>query len=567
MKIQQLAWVAVVFVIVGGLMVTVSPLTAADPAVPAPEGPAAEPVKPAPPAEKGDKPAPPASQRAGCIANAFCDQKLDDLLLKSENIFDLYAALVGFLGETTSKDAPAQEALKKAQTFIETQQNAVKKSADAARPYRMPMAIDTFMKHLNNGAKGGASPLVTNVGDNPKARLYVASILPLLHLRGITYRLRPIASSSFVLHSTLIGGLRGLKQAMDVASGTNGRAIFHFLTYPMFGDREDVQFQTISDAQSWVATSFMPTLDHSIGIVEEVAKSAGAGLRESVNLQILMKAEKPFPNDSKESAFRWFGGAEVYVYLAQLYATRAALKVFCAWNFDQLPEATNELSNSVVKDFFSEKLSFGKPRIGMTSARRYQILEKYTNLFTLKSAEMSQAALADIRQAVSWFDQGMHAFSAAGSDDNTRVTFVRWVQAALPDYENKLAPQVRALVAGPTSLTDYFGGAVIDIDLAGFMQSPPTDLKVFFPEKFDTTSKYVELQSAGDNLTYTNYDYGRPLGWKAAKAADGWAKVFPNIKTKTNEKGHWEEPLVIYRDVSRTYVGSWLTGLLGGCVF
>ncbi|MBI4868823.1 MAG: hypothetical protein HY816_17940 [Candidatus Wallbacteria bacterium] len=520
--------------------------------------------------KEGGEAAPATSQRAGYVPNAFTDSKLDTPLLKTENVYDLYGAIVNYLAEVYPKEGPAHAALEKFRGFVEGEGAAYRQNPEGARPYRMPMSIDQLMKYLNDGATDGNSPVMAAIGDNPKAQLYVSSILPLIHLRGITYRMRPMVEQSFVVHSTIIGGLRSLKQQLDVMSGANGRAVFDFMTFPMsYSERSQVQFSTVSEFQSWLVSNFIPTLDHSIMIVEKLASSLPEGFRESLNQQVFLKADQPFPNESMEAGHRWFGVPEVQVYLAQLYAARASLRAFCAYNLDDYAAATNEISNTLLKDFLAEKVSFGnRPRVGTPAFRRFQILEKYGKLWTLKSAEQCQASLEDIRKAVENYDKGIHGFfQAAAADDGNRLAIVRYFQASYKEYEQKVAPQIRALVAGPTTLTDYIGGATVDVDLVGFMSSPPSDLKGFFPEKFDTTNKYVEMQSAGDKLVYTNYDYGRPLSWKQGRASDSWLKLFPNMKKGANKAGQWDAPLVTFRDLSRTYAGYFLAPLLSGAIF
>ncbi len=527
-----------------------------------------------PPAAAQDKDAdeaqPAVSQRAGYVPNAFTDSKMDAPLLKTQNVYDLYGAVVDYLQEAYPKDAPAGAALEKFKTFVSAERDNYLKDPASARPYRMPMSIDVLMKHLNAGADKDGSPVMANLGDNVKAQLYASALLPLVHLRGITYRIRPMVGESFVLHSMAINSLRGLKQSLDVMSGANGRALFDFVTFPMsYGERTQVEFAKVSDLQSWLVTSFIPTLDHSIAIVEKVAASLPENFRESLNMEVFLKAERPFPVAQMESAYRWFGAPEVHQYLAYLYGARAALHAACAYNMDDYSDATNELSNTIIKGFFAEKLSMGnKPRAGTPASQRFQVLEKYKRLWTLKSGEQCALALADLRKSVEWYDKGMTGFfQATAGDNDSRMTLLRPVQATYREYEQKFAPQLRALVAGPATLTDYVGGASIDVDLPGFLSNPPADLKSFFPEKFDNSSKYIELQSAGDLLVYTNYDYGRPLSWKASRAADGWAKLFPNIRRAVDKNGCWSAPLTLYRDVSRTYVGAIAAQLLGPAIF
>ncbi len=518
----------------------------------------------------GDAAQPAPSQRAGHIPNDFTDASLDAPLLETKHVYDLYGAIVGYLLQVYPQDGPAHDALTKFNQFVQHEKSAYEADPASARPYRMPMSIDSLMKYLNQGATGDSSPATLGIEDNIKAQLYVSSILPLIHLRGITFRVRPMVERSFVMHSMGINFLRGLKQQLDVMSGANGRAVFNFMTFPMsYSERTKLQFDTVSDFQSWLISSFLPTLNHSITIVERAVASSGDDFKASLNMQVFMKADHPFPSAAMESAHRWFGSEEVKVYLGQLYAARAGLRLFCAYDLDDYGKATNELSSTLIKDFFKEKVRFGKkPRVGTPSHRRFKIMEKYSKLWTLKSSEQCQAALGDIQKASAVYDQAMHGFFKASSGDgDNRLAVIRYFHSSYREYETKLAPQIRAVVSGPATLTDYIGGATVDVDLPGFLSNPPQDLKAFFPEKFDTTAKYVELESASDTLVYTNYDYGRPLGWKAGAAADSWGKIFPNIKKSVNSDGYWDAPLVTFRDLSRTYVGMLVAPLLSGAIF
>lgn len=510
-----------------------------------------------------------AAEDAGKVANPFTDEHMDSRLLNTENVFDLYEGIVHYLLQCyTDEEGNANKALSKFQSFVAKQQEIIKADPGKMRAYGMPMSMDLLLKYLNEEASGlleGDSP----IADNPKAQLYLSALLPFVHLRGITYRVRPMVETSFVLHQTAITQLRALKQSLDVMAGTNGRAVFNFLTYPFsVGTRSgQVQFYKPSELQAWILQEFMPTLDTAILLAESAASRMGEGHVESINQQIFLKADNPFPNSQMEAGHRTFGRAEVHQYLAGLYATRAGLRLFCAYDQDDYAAATNEVANTLVKQFFKEKIPFGKkPRVGTPAATRFRILESYGKLWTLLSAEQCQLALSDVRAAVRYQDAAMAGFFAATPSD-TRMTNLRWVHSTYKEYETKIAPQVRALVSGPTTLTDYVGGATIDVDLPGLLENPPADLKDFFPSTFVEDEKYFTLESSQDTLVYTNYDYGRPLSWKTGKAAQSWKRLFPNMPSKSEGSSYWDAPLIAYRDISRTYSGFLFTPILSVALF
>lgn len=510
---------------------------------------------------------------AGQIPNELTDRLIVAPLKASNSIWDVFQVLNNWLSETYPKSGDARQAIDTFGKFIAEKNPGAAKGKAAPRTIEMPMGVDTYLKLLRKeapGLKGRALPEA--LAGNPKAQLATALLLPFLQMRGIVYRIRPLAATSFIIHSEMVNRLRALKQDLRVRSGTNGLAIFEFLTYPLAdAPRETTQFTRISELQAWIQTCLIPTLDVSIELAEGALKTMKRDQKESIDLTVFMKADDPFPDATMELASRTFTASEVKLMIARAYFDRARLRIFSAYELDDLPAVSNSLRNNMMQAFFKEKIPFAKikekPRVGTPPMVRYEITRKFPKFLTLKDGGQGPAALADLRSAWRSFDGGMKELYGSSDRGADRMVDLVGLQATERDYHDKIAPQIAAVLGGRASITDYVGGAVVDIDLPGFVASLPSDLKSFFPSAFDRSDAYWTFDFSSGPVTYTNYDFGTPVGWDPGAAGDSWTKLFPNMRSATNAAGQWDGPLWTMRDFSRTYVGRILAPMLAPVVY
>lgn len=508
---------------------------------------------------------------AGYIVNELCDRVIEQPLKKSESVWDVFQIVVNWLDATYPEKGDARQAIASFDAFIKKFNDATAKDADAKpRTAEMPMSVDAFMKVLRKEAPGGSRfKGRPDYAGNVKAQIYTAMLLPFLQCRGLAYRVRPLAEHSFILHTTAINALRSWKQDLRVSAGANGLAVFEFLTYPLAqSGREPVQFFKFSELQAWVQGQLLPTLDVSIELLEGALAKMGENQKESLDLSTFLRGDNPFPAEEMELAHRYFSKPEVRHLVSRAYAARAALKLACAYNLDDLPNVTNAMRAQLSKNFFTEKVPFGKrPRVGSPPMVRFKLIEKFPAFLTLKDGAQGASALADLRAWWGHFEGAMNAYFAATPGRDDRVVRIEWAQATQRDFLNKVAPQVKAMLQGPVSLTDYIGGATVDVDVPGFLGALPSDLKKFFPSEFDQVAPYWTYEFSSGELAYTNYDYGTPVGWNLSGAGETWTRLFPNLSTQADEKGRWTAPLTLYRDLSRTYGGALLVPALATVVY
>lgn len=507
---------------------------------------------------------------AGHIPNDLVDRLIVAPLKASDSIWDVFQVINGWLSEVYPQEGDSRVAIDAFSKFIKEFNTEEGKNIVVPRTVEMPLSVDAYLRILRKEAPGvGGTPLPAALQGNPKAQLYTAVLLPFVQMRGIAYRLRPLVARSYLLHNTVVNGLRVAKQSMEVRSGKNGLAVFEFLTYPMAGrKREQVQFHKFSEVQDWVRTQLVPTFDVAIALAENALREMKPGEKMSVDLSTFLQADNPFPDEAFEMGNRTFGAPEVNALLARMYFNRARLQLFQAYDMDDFPAVSNKLRDVYLKAFFKEKVSFSKkPRVGSPPVVRFRVTKQFPNFLTVKDSSRGPLALADLRKAWKHYDTAMEAWYASPGDDNAHVFDVAWLHATHPQYRNKIAPQIDAVLAGPASLTDYVGGSTVDFDLTAFFKSMPSDLKDFFPVAFHEEHPYWEFEFSSGDLSYTNYDFGTGAGWDLTKAKDTWAKIFPTMSLKPDKAGNWSAPMVTYRDFARTYVGRMLASFLSPALF
>lgn len=505
---------------------------------------------------------------AGYVPNQLVDTKVDEPLRNAKNVFDVYRVIVDWLDVAYPDEGEAGQLVRGLSKFVSEYEGTPDTDRNAndgkVRTIEMPMGIDQMMGILRAEAPGVNGPLSAEVKDNAKAQLFSAALLPFLQMRGVTYRIRPMVERSYFLHTMAVNSLRGNRHELKYNAGKNAMAIFEFLTYPMAQKgRTKVQFHTIAEVQEWIESQLIPTYDVAIPMAENALKALGGSKFESTTLSNFLVGPNPFPQPDVEGADRTFGANEVKGVIASMYLTRATLRSACAYNLDDMGKAGDEINDKLFKRYLKEKVSFGKkPRVGTPSHERYAAIQSYKSLFTLRNASHGPAILADLRAAHKLSETSLASYFGGMSAGSDPLVPARWFTAN-KDFQSKLAPQIRAVLAGPATLTDYVGGGTVDIDVPGFLQALPQDLKGFFPTEFDSTTPFRQFKFSSGKLIYSNYDYGNPTGWNKGAAGDTWQKLFPNVSDEMGEDGGWIGPMRVYRDLARTYLGGLLAPAIG----
>lgn len=506
----------------------------------------------------------------GHIPNELTDRFVVEPLKKADSVWDVFETLNGWLDEVYPKEGKARDAIDQFEKFIgEFQTGQADDPHARPRSVEMPLGVDRYLRLLRRESPGATASFQAREASNVKAQLYTAALLPFLHLRGIAYRLRPLVEHSYIMHSTAINALRRLKQDLRVRSGANGVAVFEFLTYPLAERKEDpVQFHKVSEFQGWLKTQFLPTMDTAIEIATTALENFPEGHKESLDLAIFMQAENPFPDATRKLSSRTFSRPEVLQFLARLHRYRAALRLACAYDLDDLPEVTNKVRDVFTRQYLRDKIRIGKkPLTGSPPVVRFHVVKKFSKFLTLKDGTQGPLALADLRQAWEYFQTAMDGYYRESKGQRDRIVNLKYIQVTESDLRTKVGPEIQAALRGPASLTDYVGGATVDVNLPGVLTSLPGDLKNFFPTEFEETAPYWQFEFTSGKLNYTNYDFGTPVGWNLGGASDSWKRFFPNIDTKPNADGRWDAPLKLYRDVSRTYLGGMIAPIMGAVVY
>lgn len=498
---------------------------------------------------------PPRSVR---IPNALMDQHVEEPIRRATSAFDVYQVLVDWVLRVYPPDGEASQAARRFRAAVLQARGRVAARGGAGVTVEMPMSIDEFLRLLRREAPGlQGRELAKSLQGNDKARLFTAALLPFLHLRGITFRLRPLFERSFVLHTAAITWLRGSYGDIQVHHPPNQRALFQFLTYPMAEKGPTkVQFQAVSELQDWVQGELLPTWDVALELATQSLAALRPDFRQSLDLGLFLTGPKPFPREDLEPRDRVVDRSDIEAMVAWMHAVRSSLRSLLLYHLDDYPDASNALNRELVEGFFAEKVPFGSaPRKGFPSQQRYAVLRRFSRLYTLRDARFGPQVLADLRACREHADRAMRGYLAADPGErDDRMVNLRALKGFEREYLTKLAPQLGALLAGPATLTDFVGGAQVDIDLPGLLARPPADLKAFFPTRFVEDPEVREFQFHSGKVKMANYQYGNPRSWDQAP----WRRLFPNLIGPMTADADWDGPLRAYRDVSRTYLGGWL---------
>lgn len=518
------------------------------------------------PGPAADRPGSRPARVAGQVENPITDEAVDEVLRGARSIHEVYEAFGNLLAAVYPARSPAGQVIQQFRRFLRDLRWKLRPGgATGADTVEMPMPIDDLMAILR-----AERP---DAGANVKAQLYTAVLLPVLQLRGITYRLRPLIDRSFSWHTQAINQLRAWKLNLGLSGGETAEAFFEFFTYPMAArEGMKIQFHTASDLQDWLLGNLVPTLGESIALVEVALGRMKPGQHESLDLSVMTQGPQPFPDAGMEAGVRRFEAAEVHHLLAGLYWLRGLLRAACLYDLDDYVAMSNAGTDRLLQSFLLEKVPFGqKPRKGFPASERVAVVEDFGKLFVRKRGNLGPPVLADARAGWAQYKQAMSGYLAARpSRRDDRMANVGWFQAGRRDYELRFRPRVDGMLAGPYQLAEFVGGTLTAIDLPGLLSNPPPDLHDFLPRDFsqgEAGAHYRDFEFSSGAIAYSDYGHGNPVGWKLDRAPRAWGRLFPGLSNQVEEGGRWVEPYRAVHRVSRSYVGYLLTPWLSLLVY
>ena len=222
-------------------------------------------------------------------------------------------------------------------------------------------------------------------------------------------------------------------------------------------------------------------------------------------------------NDGIKRFYR-VGEAEKQATLASLKMSIHGIKVFSAYNLDDLPVIIQKLGKVVGLDGFIGDID------GFPSCHKTGVINRYSKFWTLKNKGNMTSALVDLKTS---FDHAKKSWDLLkqrdGGNDQDLKAFDQYFynpgNQSLWSFPNsKAVENMVAMTKGQHLVRSSMTGEEVMVDMPAFYNNPPQDLKALLPTKFvgecDKSNKYLYTKNNEDS--YRDYLWGSPTGWNMA---------------------------------------------------
>lgn len=415
-------------------------------------------------------------------------------------------------------------------------------------------------------------------------KFIVARMATWLPFRGITWRMTPMVHNIVVTQQVLAGMLRNLaEQGINNFPDSHIEAQMLFLTMPYVNkgtNKFAKRFEEEVEFAAFMGTDVYYALKIAAQRIEKIKKMVNVGLKgKGIETPIVFDARIRFGenafNDNYDAMdrFKVMGEAERFATLARLNRRLSAVSSMLAYNWKD----HFKVRKAIGKDFgigVAESAILGDSGgnngeeyiNGPTRESRTNIVRSFPNTYTL--VQNGEAWMK-----VSYFHLHKSAVYLTKTWDNIKNDDMGYVMQLDPEVFtarreqiemginniNKIAgkcakspdaKQCDPNVRGNDEILGSLSGEKLAIDLKGFYDNPPRDMKNLLPltngftknEDLEPLKKLgiyrtmssvpkkpdvMKIQVGKESTTFRNYLYGRAKEWDSSK--NGYGVVFPGV--------------------------------------
>lgn len=440
-----------------------------------------------------------------------------------------------------SWEAAALEALKaaedvkydagKAAALVKSRKAGRRIASDALTDADLSPAFRTFRDEflaIRNAAELDAllGRIETNYNRYPNdVKFFAAQLAQLKVFRGIVYRLRPVFENhNRSVHSVAVTQLKTIASMLRIYLPTpQWEAGFEYLTVPSPRDAQNEQFHTVADFQEFLMAYGIPSMMRAKGRLVRLFENRGD--HPYVWDNKLYYGTGSFADDLDR--YRSYDYPEMSATIGSIDLSIHSALMFCAYNMDDLLNVSEALGRLAGINGFMPGVE-----LGVSAKDRTQVIKRYPNFLTLKNSpegfgrDLMGRAYNALSEAVSAFDTAWIAIDARGGSPEEFAVLDPAQYAPSRRYINSRLNNMKAMVAGATTLRSPVTGETARFDLRNFYSAPPADLKLLLPINFDNGPRTRSVTSeSGRSLEYRNYFRGRATGWKITN----WSPYAPDL--------------------------------------
>lgn len=324
--------------------------------------------------------------------------------------------------------------------------------------------------------------------------------------KSFFYRARTYVGRHSAIRSAFVTSLRLAAVAQQRFSPTaEQKALFDYFTTPINGMGSDIVSD--ADVENFLASEIMPATNVTYKRLTLLIK----------------KDDKPIHWDNKvyasfanfaDSADRYaqIGLPEQFLLLAGFEQTIAGQLVSSAYSLT----GYSEMINALTTQFGVDSLNLLTKVDGISAKKRFEILKRYPQLFSLKAggAGYTQAAFGFLKASLQ-NSKTAWAYLQMNQPANTQIAFVINPQNLMPFSRqiNSGFTNLDSLFSGTELSSAVINGEKISINFEKLFTNPPQSMAQFYPTQFNTEKAVLTKMVNGKATDYRNYLTDSASGW------------------------------------------------------
>lgn len=401
----------------------------------------------------------------------------------------------------------------------------------------------------------------------------VARMAGWLPMHGVVWRMAPLVHKVVVTQEMLLATLRNMAEQVKInMDDTHAETQLQFLTIPS-AQLVGKQFKVESDFIGFLATEVYPGLAKAIKRLStlEMANIQEGGKQTPLVFDAKIRfGEDAFIGTDYEQydRYKMIGEPERFATLARLNRRMFNISTMAAYNWNgymSLRRDIGKLFGMAVSEsaLFEMVPGNGEAAIfirGATRESRIKAIKQYKDLYKLtpNGKQWMKQAYMHLHQSAVYLDR---AWAHLKNEDSGYVMQIdpevfmgrkEQIQAGIDNFMRIAGPYGDG-VSGKVTVRGNLSGESVTVDLKGYYDNPPTDMKNLLPIAFaknedvmvlNKLNSYKNLKEIAGNdgdllqvqfgdkpLTFRNYMFGRSKSWSTSP--DAYGRLFPGLKDGT----------------------------------
>lgn len=394
----------------------------------------------------------------------------------------------------------------------------------------------------------------------------VARMATWLPLRGVVWRMTPMVHKVVVTQEALLATLRNIAEQVKINEpDSHVEAQMLFLTMPD-ADLIGKEIRVESDFMTYLAKEVYPALQKAAVRLERLNKMANiqdSGQETPIVFDGRIRFGQNAFNSNYDAfeRFKIVGEAERFAALARINRRMFGIATMVAYNWNGHLALRREIGKSfgvgAVESALFDALP-GEDNVFVTGATREQrvaIVKKYSKLYTLvpNGQRWMRVAYLHLHKTGDYLSKTWDNIKK--EDPNTVMQIdpevlmgrKEQIEAGIVNLRKLTEADPQSNGSSPAVIRGALSGEELTVNLKGFYDNPPKDLKKLLPTSFaknedleglkaiptyksmtQRKGDVMELKFNDQSIKFRNYLYGRAKTWDIS--ASGYGTLFPALK-------------------------------------